>query len=74
MSFMFYILIILLVIFVVKPVKKILYDGISSKDIGIIPRHELKLLQPLHSLGFNDNIYHESNYKNLYSMGSAISY
>ena len=35
------------------------------KDIGTIPRHELELLQTPHPLGFNDNIYHESNISRL---------
>ena len=45
---------------------KIIYDANSASRFKIIQRHEtklkwIKLLQTPYPLGFNDNIYHESN-------------
>ena len=50
----------------IQPVEKIIYGDNSTKRYRNILRHELelkwiKLLQTPHPLGFNDNIYHESN-------------
>ena len=50
----------------VQPVEKLTYDKNSSSRFKIIKRHEtelkwIKLLQTPFPIGFNDNIYHESN-------------
>ena len=50
----------------VQPVEKLTYDKKISSRFKIIKRHEtelkwIKLLQTPFPLGFNDNIYHESN-------------
>ena len=49
-----------------QTVEKLTYDKNSSSKFKIIKRHEtelkwIKLLQTPFPLGFNDNIYHESN-------------
>ena len=54
----------------IQPVEKITYVDNSTKRYRNILRHELelkwiKLLQTPHSLGFNDNIYHEGNISRL---------
>ena len=51
---------------VIQPVEKIMYDPNSSTRLKNIKRHETQLkwiifLQLSLLLGFNDNIYHESN-------------
>ena len=51
---------------VIQPVEKIMYDPNSSTRLKNIKRHETQLkwiifLQLSLPLGFNDNIYHESN-------------
>ena len=50
----------------IQPVVKITYGENSTKRYRTILRHELelkwiKLLQAQHPLGFNDNIFHDSN-------------
>ena len=52
----------------IQPVEKIIYGDNSTKRYRNILRHELelkwiKLLQTPHPLGFNDNIYHEGNFR-----------
>ena len=55
-----------LIVRVIQPVEKIIYDPNSSTRLKNIKRHEtelkwIKFLQSPFPLGFNDNIYHEGN-------------
>ena len=58
----------------VQPLEKLSYDKNSSSRFKIIKRHEtelkwIKLLQTPFPLGFNDNVYHDSNIFRLLDFG-----